>query len=292
MGTYCIETQGKVTKDTTISLYSDFHIHEKDHSNRYNKVIDNLERLMPDYIFILGDFINDTNISPNEIDYVYKYLSLLSSIAPVYYVYGNHEMRTKINFREVSLINNSYFNMVSTVKNLNVLNNNSILLKENIGLTGIVLPFNYYVEEFEDKEVYLEYVRKYIKNNLLGNLDNNSFNILLQHTPNNILDKETYLRFIDAIKEILKRDYNFDLTISGHLHNGLIPVYLEKYIPGNKGIVGITGPKKHLFQYNCRGIMNITDNTTGIVLLAVSTIPGSILNNLFPPGEKTLILKK
>ena len=39
MGTYCIETQGKVTKDTTISLYSDFHIHKKDHSNRYNKVI-------------------------------------------------------------------------------------------------------------------------------------------------------------------------------------------------------------------------------------------------------------
>ena len=293
METYYVDTLGKINKDTTISLYSDFHLNDRDKSNRYDKVLNNLETVKPDYILLLGDFIDDTDIGPKEIEKAYKYLCMISSIAPVYYAYGNHEMRTCIHGKEISLLNNDYFDMVDSVPNLEALKNKSVLLDENIGLTGIALPFHYYVETFEDKEVYLNHLKEYIENNLLGNLDNNSYNILLQHTPNNILDKEVYLRLLNMIKEILNKDFNFDLTISGHLHNGLIPVYLDKLIPGNRGIVGITGPKRHLLQYNCRGVKHITDDTTGIVLPAVSTLPSfPLLNSLFPPSNKTLILKK
>ena len=293
METFYIDTLGKINKDTTISLYSDFHINKNVDANRYTKVLNNLEKDNPNYIFILGDFIENPNISSSDIDCVYNYLCLLTSIAPIYYIYGNHELRTEINGEEITSINKDYFQMLKAVPKLKVLDNESVLLDENIGLTGVTLPFKYYVEDNENREAYLKYINDFLINNLLGNLNNNSFNILLQHSPNNILDKETYLKILAMIKQILNKDFNFELTILGHLHNGLIPVYLEKFLPGNKGIIGIKGNKRNLFQDNCRGSKNITDDTKAIILPAVSSLPyNPLINCFYPPGGKTLILKK
>ena len=100
MHTYYIDTMSKINKDTSISLLSDLHINEND-DKRYNKLLNNLDNIKPNYIFILGDLIDNTDSPPEVIDKIYKYLTMMSEIATIYYIYGNHETRTKIDGEEV-----------------------------------------------------------------------------------------------------------------------------------------------------------------------------------------------
>ena len=89
------------------------------------------------------------------------------------------------------------------------------------------------------------------------------------------------------------RGMNYNVIVSGHQHNGCIPSYADIFFPGNRGIMGLSGSKKNLFQKDCRGIKEIDYNTTGIMLPAVSSLPEHpFLNGFFPPDGKTLILKK
>lgn len=291
MHTYYIDTMDKINKDTSISLLSDLHINEND-DKRYNKLLNNLDNVKPNYIFILGDLIENTDSPPEVIEKIYKYLTMMSEIATIYYIYGNHETRTKIDGEEVQYTNHDFNNMLTAVSNFHILDNKSILLDENIGLTGVKFPYSYYVTEREDENKYLEILNNLIENDLLGNLNNNSFNILLQHSPNNIFDQKTYLQLLKKIKERLNKDFNFNLVLSGHQHNGLIPPYLD-FLPTNRGFVGIKGSIRHLRYKNCRGIKKINDDTVGIILPAISPLPGyPTLNKLYPPTNKTLILKR
>ena len=87
MHTYYIDTMGKINKDTSISLLSDLHINEND-DKRYNKLLNNLDNIKPNYIFILGDLIENTDSPPEVIEKIYKYLTMMSEIATIYYIYG------------------------------------------------------------------------------------------------------------------------------------------------------------------------------------------------------------
>ena len=293
MSTYILNTQGKIKKDTTISLFSDFHISADSTEKKLAKVIDYLERIDPDYTFLLGDIVQDTHMSYKLMNKLYAYLKTMGEIAPVYLIYGNHDLQTKKNGKWTRNVNEDYYSLLNDVDNLTVLDNESIVLDENISLTGINLPLGYYTTACERKDVYIELLKELIKRNLLGHINNETFNIFLQHTPNNIADKEVYLQLLNTFKEILERNINFDLIISGHLHNGLVPSYIDRIIPGNRGIIGIKGGEIKPFKDNCRGIKQITDDTNIIMLPAVSTLSEhKFLNKFFPVNNKTLVLKK
>lgn len=294
MKKYTIDTLGKIKKDTTISLISDIHFNEDINLDRLRKIYYSLLNTRPDYIFVLGDIVEDTRMSSDMLKKIRHFITSISEIAPVYFVQGNHEMKTKINGEWYFNINEEYLEMLSSIKNFNPLNNESVLLKENIALTGINLPYSYYDILDEDKDAYFRLIESYLKDDILGNLSNKSYNICLQHTPNHIMDKKEYEILLDSIKMYTKnKQFNFDLVVSGHLHNGLVPSYIDRLIPGNRGIIGITGSKKHLFQENCRGIKNINENTKGIILPAINPLPEHpLLNKLLPQDSKVLVLKK
>ena len=293
MNKYIFDTNGKIKKDTTISLFSDFHVSKDSNEKKLTNVIDFLEKIAPNYIFLLGDIIQDTNMSYTLMTKLYKYLSTMGEIAKIYMIYGNHDLQTRKQGKWVKYENEDYYSMLNDVDNLTVLDNETITLDENIAITGIKLPYKYYNVAYEDNKLYLELLNEYIKRNLLGKLNNETYNIFLQHTPNNIIDKETYLEILKNIKEKLNRDINFDLIISGHLHNGLVPSYIDRIVPGSRGIIGLTGSKIVPFKNNCRGSKEITDTTTSIILPAVSTLEEhKFLNKFYPPTNKTLVLKK
>ena len=293
MNKYIFDTNGKIKKDTTISLFSDFHVSKDSNEKKLTKVIDFLEKTDPNYIFLLGDITQDTNMPYNLMTKLYKYLSTMGEIAPIYMIYGNHDLQKRKQGKWVKYENEDYYSMLNDVDNLTVLDNETITLDENIAITGINLPYKYYNVAYEDNKLYLELLNEYIKRNLLGKLNNETYNIFLQHTPNNIIDKETYLEILKNIKEKLNRDINFDLIISGHLHNGLVPSYIDRIVPGSRGIIGLTGSKIVPFKNNCRGSKEITDTTTSIILPAVSTLEEhKFLNKFYPPTNKTLVLKK
>ena len=62
------------------------------------------------------------------------------------------------------------------------------------------------------------------------------YNILLCHSPVNVLD--------DEVLEKTKLLSNIDLILSGHMHNGMVPPILEKIWKGNSGIIT---PSKKLY---------------------------------------------
>ena len=293
MKTYHIDTHGKIENDTVISMISDLHISDSTNLLALKKVIEQIKNSNPDYIFLLGDIVNEANVSPVLLDNIYAYLSAISSIGPVYAVYGNHDIKNKEDGFWREDINPNYLEMLNSIKNFQVLDNESTSLPENIQLFGIKLPFSYYAFSFEDEQAYLQLLEELMNNNLFNSLSNSSYNILLQHTPNNIFDRKVYLQILKSIRDYLDKDVNLDLIISGHQHNGLVPSYVEDLLPGNRGIIGITGRKIHLFQDNCRGIKPITDDTTGIILPAVTSLAEhSFLNKFFPIETKTLVLKR
>ena len=293
MDRYVIDSMGKISKDTKISLMSDFHFSERTEHNRIIKLIDDVEKEQPDYIFLLGDIINDGKNVNNIFRNVSFYLNLIGTLAPVYMVYGNHDVMVKNNDNWDEFVNDDYVSMLKGIYNMRVLDDESVMLRENIGLVGIKLPFSYYQNYSEDSSKCLEIMNDKVNNHLLDNIFNSSFNIFLTHTPNNFFVFFFYLKLLDTIKNDINRNVNFDVLIAGHLHNGLIPSYVDKIIPGNRGLVGVVGKNYKLLANNSRGIKNITDNTKGIILPAVTTLESyPSLNGMYPAKAKTLVLKK
>ncbi len=291
MEKYVLDTNGKVNKDTTISLLSDFHVRESADEKRYTRTLKKVENVKPDYIFILGDIVEDVNCSSKTIESINKYLTSISEVAPVYFVYGNHDTKTKQNGKWVEMINDEYLDMLKGVKNFSILDDESIVLPENIGLTGINLPSTFYDDDMENEKSYLKCVDESIKNHLVDGLTASSYNVLLHHTPNNIMKRRVYLEVLKRIRESIGQDINYDLILSGHLHNGLIPKYAD-FVPGNFGLVGLVGSNVNFFQDDCRGIKMVDDKTVGIILPAISSLPQfPLVDNLFPENSKTLILR-
>ncbi len=145
-------------------------IHLSDFHNTRNKkkikfIIENINNIKPDLIFITGDLFDYYFYNKENAD---KLINSINNI-PIYMVLGNHEERLK---KDIDY------------KNVVVLNNKNIII-DNINLIGI---------NSSGKSI----------NKLI---DNNYYNILLVHKPNN------YFK------------YNVDLVLCGHTHGSKLNKY-------------------------------------------------------------------
>lgn len=76
----------KLENPVRVAVLSDLHMHEYGEDNA--DLVSAVRELEPDLIAIIGDMMNK---SENEYGVVLTLCSRLTEIAPVYYVYGNHE---------------------------------------------------------------------------------------------------------------------------------------------------------------------------------------------------------
>ena len=76
----------KIKESVKIAVLSDLHSHEFGKDNE--RLIREIERQRPDLILACGDMVNDTDLN---VDSVVSLCEKLTLIAPVYYIYGNHE---------------------------------------------------------------------------------------------------------------------------------------------------------------------------------------------------------
>lgn len=236
----------------------------------------------------LGDFLDDTKIKIDNLIYLRKYLKELSEIAPLYYVLGNHDGMTRNKKNKWEEYTNHYFmDMLYSLDNLHVVENNVIKLKEGISISGIHLPWDFYEKDEESRKKYIEYVSNVYKS-IKNKLNPSDFNIFLQHTPNNVFEKK--------VIENLELFINIDLVISGHQHNGLVPKIINN-LGGNRGLVGFFGSNLTVGLDNCRGEKQITDNTKGIILPPTRAFNAKrfqlIVDKMLPnPVESIKIMKK
>ncbi len=171
-----------------IAQVSDIHCDKVGYSDL--SFINKLKEFNPDIIVITGDILDSYK---NDMDIAYNILCQLTSIAPCYFVTGNHELRLDKEREELALI----------LKKLNItyLNNKNITLQikdSRINLAGVE-DYNYF--KFKDNLNH----RENFKNKLNDLYSKNKFNILLSHRP------EKFNLYVEE---------KYDLVFSGHAHGG------------------------------------------------------------------------
>lgn len=266
----------KVKKDLYAKLYSDLHYIPGNDLSFLNKSIEDMEVNKPDYVFFLGDLINDSKYTNEQLIKIYDLLYRMSKHTKILMVLGNHDQFTRTNDNKwIDLYNEDY---------INELRNIGIILLENekyedddIFVYGAKFSGTYY----EDREP----ISEFYKNISLVEFDNDKFNILMEHSPKHTFDRDTI--------ELLQNLKNLDLTLAGHYHNGCIPWYFSKILPGN---VGLIDPYMNIFPMNARGIKKITDTNLGIIsmpLITFNKLSGlSFVQPLFPPTEQNILIRK
>ena len=218
-----------------IVLLSDIHYSESFNIKIFDKIITQISSIEVDYIFIIGDLVDNVDIN---YDILYDFLKKLESYGKVFIALGNHDIYAynERNFLDVfsDMWVESNYNktedIIDKLDNTYLLDNKSYI-EDNICITGISLSYEYY-HNHENRELFLEEIKNI-------NIKNKSkyYNILLIHSPYNIYKDPS-----------LFKDY--DLILSGHMHGGLVHPLLSKMFRKNHGFVS---PRGEIFPDFVRG---------------------------------------
>jgi predicted MPP superfamily phosphohydrolase len=166
-------------------------LHNKVFQQNQKSLIRKIKKINPDIIVFTGDLIDKFKYDEKA---AFTFIDMISDIAPIYYVTGNHESASgKFNILESKLKS----------KGIHVLRNENAIINrsgDNIVIAGIDDPcFRKMPDNDHDKVFELN-----LKDSL-KNAPKNTFKILLAHHP------EMFT---------LYSKYNFDVVFSGHAHGG------------------------------------------------------------------------
>lgn len=218
-------------KDLTLIHISDLHFNKNTKLEKLNKIKNKISEIKPDYIAITGDIIDEPTITKNKnkIKELLTFLTSLGKISKVFISLGNHDI-----FKNEDFI---FFKNLDELKNIYILNDKSYQ-DESIYISGLTLPTNYYYNLLheESSERFLEHLKENQK--LIEKLPKNVSKVILIHSPIKLTNKD-----------ILKELKNYDLILSGHTHDGMVPNFLIPIFKNN----GIIAPNKKLFPKNVRG---------------------------------------
>lgn len=265
----------KLKKNITFIHIGDIHYNETTSAKKLEYIKYAIEDAHPDYIFITGDLLDRPKITKNKekIKLLVSWLNSLGNIAKVFISLGNHDIILEEDYK--------FFNKLNDINNIYVLNNQSYE-DENVFISGFTLPTNYYynIEKHEDENALLETLQNNF--NLVTNLPKKKYKVALIHSPILLSEKKV----IEKLKE-------YDLILSGHMHNGLIPRILDKIIKNNYGLIS---PDKRLFAKNTRGKIKTKYYTIiitgGITKLSPSSTKIlSKLNGLYPISINKITVK-
>lgn len=199
---------------------SDFHNYDFGKNNV--KVIEKINDENPDIIVMTGDMVNkyDKNFE--------RFLNMseaLSKKYKIYYIVGNHEKRLK----------NYHLNFIIEKLrkfNIKILNDEKLVIKRKndcINIYGVDIPLPFY--KIRNKPSNIEDVVDLV----LKKCNEKEYNILLAHNP---LYFETYSK------------YNVDLTLSGHVHGGMIRLPF---------IGGLLSPERKFFPKYSSGVYKVNN---------------------------------
>lgn len=230
-------------------------VHSKMFGENNSILINEIKKINPDIVVMTGDIIDDS--TENVVEYV-KNFEPIFKLYPTYYSIGNHER--KLGYKKYKL----YIDTLKE-KGVNVIINGSVECKRNNSI--IVISALKFRENMQPKVLTEKRKNKYISymKAKLSNIDQNNYNVLLTHDPENF---ELY--------EKLK----VDLIFSGHVHGGLIRL----------GKICLLSPRRKLFPKYGYGRHKI-NNTTLIVNSGMgnASIPIRMFNR---PEIVLVVLKK
>ena len=157
---------------------SDLHI-DRYHA-RHDGVIDTVAGQQPDWIFVTGDLLN----VPEGIPHLYRFLSGLRAIAPVYIVLGNHDHYSGVSMAQ--------FAQLSEEHRITLLINQHVVIETGVGELAIA--------GVDDPSLHRADLT------CVPPAAHRRFTLLLAHAPN-ILDQ-------------MESHHEVDLILCGHSHGG------------------------------------------------------------------------
>ena len=219
-------------KDLIIIHLSDIHFNTNTKVKDLDMIYNEVNKVKPDYIMITGDLIDTPEITKNndKIKELITFLSNIAKISKIMIAIGNHDVLHQNDYR--------FFNKLNDLYNIYVLDNTSYQ-DEFIYVAGFTLPSEYYynINKSENKEVLLNHLDSHKE--LINKLPRNIPKVALIHSPVRVSENES-----------LKRLHEYDLILSGHTHNGMVPDILEFLFKGN---IGIISPYKNFFPEVAKG---------------------------------------
>ncbi|MBR3220452.1 metallophosphoesterase [Candidatus Saccharibacteria bacterium] len=269
-----------------IAVISDLHFSYQVKDEKLNALLKFLKKLRPSYIFIPGDLIDYADMIDDvrEAERLLQFLEKLALLAPVLLSYGNHDFYRRAGKDWIEDRSESFFADVATLKNVHLLDNQSFT-DQNLYVLGFTQDFKYYGPTHasfknpgkENKSHMLKQLQ-HLPTKLLHDLPAKKIKFALIHSP-------VYLHQSDIAKELAE----FDYTISGHMHNGVVPPVLDALWLSDKGLVA---PAKNLFPPDVRRTIR-TNEDKSIVVGPVTTfhqITGALhLANALYPTHVTLL---
>lgn len=253
---------------------SDLHYSNLISKKELTRIINKINKLKPDYITITGDTIDNTKSIDNEkkIEIILNFLKSLSSISKVIMSLGNHDFYKHNNRKIVFGYPQEFWNQVKEIPNLYLLNN-EIYNDGNIEFFGYTQPRSYYWSKQKEE--------KNIKTMLKDLQDKKDFlketkvpKIALIHSPSCITNDK-----------IIRELQNFNLILSGHMHNGCVLPIIDELWKSDRGLVSAS---KKIFPHNCRGriIKNYEDKTINIIISGALTTFSKHSPRILHPFDK------
>lgn len=231
-------------------------LHTKTYGDDYDNLINSCIAANPDYIFFTGDLYsrNETNLGHKTV-----LMKRLREIAPVYYVFGNHEADTPEKAEPLAEKLEQF--------GIHVLRNQKTRIyigEDFINIYGADIERRYY-KNSEGTYSKLPKLSADELEKMLGKADRRHFNILLAHTP-------------FPFREYAK--WGADLTFSGHCHGGVIRI---------PKVGGLLSPERKFLPEYTKGVY-VNNENDKISKMVVSTGLGKF--RLQNPSEIVIVTLK
>jgi predicted MPP superfamily phosphohydrolase len=271
----------KISKDLNICYISDIH----SDTNKLRSILEEVSSKV-DAILIGGDLL-DSNKDYTEKEEIKKILKEYSKKVKIYIGLGNHELiyfkKVHLAFKEFESDDSKYWEDLGTIVNVSDYPKDKTTitkwsLNKDVDITAVNLPIKYYWGKERN-------LNKYLKQ---CDINSKKYNILLLHTPINVISKKS---IINELKE-------YDLILCGHMHAGLVPKIFRK-----KFGRGLVGPYTKFLPKYSYGLINDKEQTTlisgGVSKLTKTTMPiikykffRNIINKIYPSEIEMLNFTK
>lgn len=154
--------------------------------------------------------------------------------------------------------------------NIRVLENSEIQDFKEVSISAFSPTYFYYELERENETAY---VTEFLQEMNANIFNSTQYNILLTHASSSLIS------LLRNQVNLLKT--NPDLVVSGHMHNGLIPLFKN---------AGLISPSRELFPKYAHGVVEENETTVIINGAVNARVEVPTLNNFFKPEASIIIL--
>lgn len=285
--TYNIEISDKV-KDISIKSITDMHACDSFNDKIFDELKRTIYNFNPNYLCFIGDIIDSTNFTKYNSEKRKKLLDFFRSISKDYKTFvtraGGHDMSFRSYGKWVKDYAEEFWNEFNAINNLFMSQTTPYYEDDSVCIFNLETSYEYYYNKTgkEDKKMLKETIKKYSK--YFNGLNKHKIKVLLMHSPIYMSDPD----ILELVKE-------YDIILSGHMHNGVVFPIVDKVFPKNRGFLA---PNKSLYPDNARGIKEMSYNGKKIYLIINSGVTKlqecsglSFFNFLFPKETDNIVIK-